>query len=48
MRSLRLIWIGKTQASFMKTGIDIYLKKLSNYINIYSEEIDRKNQTPEE
>ena len=39
MRNLRLIWIGKTQAPFMKTGINIYLKKLSNYIKVNSEEI---------
>ena len=39
MRSFRLIWIGKTQASFIRTGIDIYLKKLSSYININFEEI---------
>ena len=39
MRSLRLIWIGKTQAPFMETGINIYLKKLSNYIKVNYEEI---------
>ena len=39
MRSLRLIWIGKTQEYFVKTGIGIYQKKLSSYIKVNSEEI---------
>lgn len=32
MVSLRLIWIGKTQESYLEQGIQIYLKKLKHYI----------------
>jgi len=39
MRSMRLIWIGKTQVPFVRTGINLYIKKLSNYIKVNSEEI---------
>jgi len=39
MRKLRLVWIGKTQIPFVKDGINIYLKKISNYIKVISEEI---------
>ena len=39
MRSLRLIWIGKTQLPFVQDGINVYLKKLSHYIKVDSEEI---------
>ena len=39
MRSIRLIWIGKTQFPFVQEGISLYLKKLSHYIKVETEEI---------
>ena len=39
MRSIRLIWIGKTQLPFVQDGISLYLKKLSHYIKVETEEI---------
>ena len=39
MRRLRIVWIGKTQIPFLKSGINFYLKKISNYINVNFEEI---------
>ena len=39
MRSIRLIWIGKTQLPFVQDGISLYLKKLSHYIKVEKEEI---------
>ena len=39
MRSIRLIWIGKTQEPYLRSGINTYIKKLSHYIKIYSHEI---------
>ena len=39
MRSIRLIWVGKTQEPYLRSGINTYFKKLSHYINIDSEEI---------
>ena len=39
MRRLRIVWIGKTQIPFLKSGINLYLKKISNYINVNFEEI---------
>ena len=39
MRSIRLIWIGKTQLPFVQDGISLYLKKLSHYIKVDTEEI---------
>ena len=39
MRSVRLIWIGKTQLPFVQDGISIYQKKLSHYIKVETEEI---------
>ena len=39
MRSIRLIWIGKTQEPYLRNGINIYIKKLSHYIKIDSDEI---------
>ena len=39
MRSIRLIWIGKTQEPYLISGINAYLKKLSHYIKIDSDEI---------
>ena len=39
MRSIRLIWIGKTQEPYLKSGINTYIKKLSHYIKIDSDEI---------
>ena len=39
MRSIRLIWIGKTQEPYLRSGINTYMKKLSNYIKIDSDEI---------
>ena len=34
MRSIRLIWIGKTQEPYLRSGINKYFKKLSHYIKI--------------
>ena len=39
MRRIRLIWVGKTQLPFVQDGISIYLKKLSHYIKVETEEI---------
>ena len=39
MKSIRLIWIGKTQEPYLISGINIYIKKLSHYIKIDSDEI---------
>ena len=39
MRSIRLIWIGKTQEPYLISGINTYTKKLSHYIKIDSDEI---------
>ena len=39
MRSIRLIWIGKTQEPYLISGINAYIKKLSHYIKIDSDEI---------
>ena len=39
MRSIRLIWIGKTQEPYLRSGINTYIKKLSHYIKIDSDEI---------
>ncbi len=34
-----MIWIGKTQLPFVQDGISLYLKKLSHYIKVETEEI---------
>ena len=39
MRSIRLIWIGKTQEPYLRSGINAYMKKLSHYIKIDSDKI---------
>ena len=39
MRSIRLVWVGKTQESYLRNGISAYMKKLSHYIKIDSYEI---------
>ena len=39
MRSLRLIWIGKTQEPYLRSGINTYIKKVSHYIKIDYDEI---------
>ena len=39
MRRIRLIWIGKTQEPFLRSGINLYFKKISHYIKIDSDEI---------
>ena len=39
MRSIRLIWIGKSQEPVVQDGIKVYLKKLSHYIKVDFEEI---------
>ena len=39
MKSIRLIWVGKTQEPYLRSGINAYMKKLSHYIKIDSEEI---------
>ena len=39
MKSIRLIWIGKTQEPYLRSGINSYIKKLSHYIKIDSDEI---------
>ncbi len=39
MRSIRLIWVGKTQEQYLRNGINAYMKKLSHYIKIDSDEI---------
>ena len=40
MRSIRLIWVGKTQEPYLRNGINAYMKKLSHYIKIDSDEIN--------
>ena len=39
MRSIRLIWVGKTQEPYLRSGINAYMKKISHYIKIDSYEI---------
>ena len=39
MRSIRLIWVGKTQETYLRSGINAYMKKISHYIKIDSYEI---------
>ena len=39
MKSIRLIWIGKTQEPYLRNGINAYMKKISHYIKIDSDEI---------
>ena len=39
MRSIRLIWVGKTQEPYLRSGINTYMKKISHYIKIESNEI---------
>ena len=39
MKSIRLIWVGKTQEPYLRNGINAYMKKLSHYIKIDSDEI---------
>ncbi len=39
MRSIRLIWVGKTQEPYLRSGINTYMKKISHYIKIDSYEI---------
>ena len=39
MRNIRLIWIGKSQESFVQDGIKVYLKKISHYSKVDFEEI---------
>ncbi len=39
MRSIRLIWVGKTQETYLRNGINAYFKKISHYIKIDSDEI---------
>ena len=29
---IKIVWIGKTEASYLQEGIDIYLKRLKNYV----------------
>ena len=39
MTSIRLIWVGKTQEPYLRSGINAYMKKISHYIKIDSYEI---------
>ncbi len=39
MQKVRLIWVGKTQESFVKEGIAQYQKKLSHYVKVETEEL---------
>ncbi len=39
MRSIRLIWVGKTQEPYLRSGINAYIKKISHYTKIDSDEI---------
>ena len=39
MTSIRLIWVGKTQEPYLRSGINAYMKKISHYIKIDSFEI---------
>ena len=39
MRSIRLIWVGKTQEHYLRSGIKEYFNKLSHYTKIDSDEI---------
>ena len=39
MKSIRLIWVGKTQEPYLRHGINAYMKKLSHHIKIDSDEI---------
>ena len=39
MKSIRLIWVGKTQEPYLRSGINAYMKKISHYIKIESQKI---------
>ena len=39
MKSIRLIWVGKTQEPYLRSGINAYMNKLSHYIKIDLDEI---------
>ena len=39
MRSIRLIWVGKTKDNYLRSGINEYIKKISHYIKIDFDEI---------
>jgi len=39
MRNIRLIWVGKTQEPYLRSGINEYIKKISHYVKIDSDEI---------
>ena len=39
MKRIRLIWVGKTQEPYLRSGINVYMKKLSHYIKIDSDKI---------
>jgi 23S rRNA (pseudouridine1915-N3)-methyltransferase len=39
MYKIRIIWVGKTQDAYLQTGIDLYLKKIKNYLKIECLEI---------
>ena len=39
MKNIRLIWVGKTQEPYLRSGIKEYMHKLSHYIKIDSDVI---------
>ena len=45
MYHTRIIWTGKTQEAYLKTGINHYLSKLQHYVNVECLEIKTANYT---
>ena len=48
MYELRLIWVGKTQETYLKDGIHLYLKKLKPYVTLNVVEIKATNYRSED
>ena len=45
MYKIRIIWVGKTQESYVKTGIGQYLSKLQHYVSVECLEIKPSDYT---
>lgn len=48
MYKIRLIWVGKTQETYLKKGIEIYLAKLKHYVHIELLEIKPNSATQDD
>ena len=45
MYKIRLVWVGKTQESYLKEGIQLYLKKLHPYVKVECLEVKPTDYT---